>query len=63
VEVTARLDEKRFRSVKVDRTNNDGFTEATWDMEGPAGNYELIVDVRIEETGPATSAKSTFRWK
>jgi uncharacterized protein YraI len=63
VEVTARLDAKRFRSVKIDRTNNDGFTEATWDMEGPAGNYELIVDVRIDETGPATSAKSTFRWK
>jgi hypothetical protein len=63
IDVTARLDAKRYRSIKVDRTNDDGFTEVTWDMEGPAGDYELIVDARTDETGPATSAKSTFRWK
>ena len=26
IDVTARLDARRFRSIKVDRTNNDGFT-------------------------------------
>jgi hypothetical protein len=61
--VTARLDAKRFRSIKADRTNDDGYTEVSWDMEGPAGNYELIVDARVEEFGTATTAKSSFRWK
>ena len=63
VEVTARLDARRYKSIKADRTNNDGFTEVTWDMEGPAGTYELIVDARVEEFGQATTAKSSFRWK
>jgi hypothetical protein len=65
VDVTARLtsNSRMYRSIKADRTNGDGFTEVTWDMEGPAGEYELIVEAKLEENGPATTAKSTFRWK
>jgi hypothetical protein len=63
VEVTARYDAKRYNSMKLDRTNNDGFTEVTWDMAGPAGNYELIVDARVEEFGTPATAKGSFRWK
>lgn len=63
VNVTARLDPKRYRSLKLDRTNDDGFTEVTWEMVGPAGDYELIVEASENEGGPAATAKSTFRWK
>lgn len=63
VEVTARFDARRFNSMKLDRTNNDGFTEVTWDMAGPAGNYELIVEARVEEFGTPATAKGNFRWK
>jgi hypothetical protein len=63
VDVTARLDAKRYRAIKADRTNGDGWTEVEWDMEGPPGNYEVQVDVRTAENGPVTSAKSSFRWK
>jgi hypothetical protein len=60
VNVTARLDAKRFRSIKLDNTNKDGYTEVEWDMEGPAGTYEVLVEAK---TRPVTSAKSSFRWK
>jgi hypothetical protein len=63
VDVTARLDDKRYRAIKIDKTNNDGWTEVEWDMEGPAGTYEVIVDVRTSETGPVTTAKGTFKWR
>jgi len=63
VDVTARLDARRYRAIKADRTNNDGWTEVEWEMEGPPGNYEVQVDVRQTETGPATTAKGSFRWK
>jgi len=63
VDVTARLDAKRYRAIKADRTNGDGWTEVEWDMDGPAGTYEVQVDVRTTETGPITSVKSSFRWK
>ena len=59
----ARLDAKRYLALKVDPTSDDGYTEVSWDMEGPPGDYELIVDVKIEENGPATTAKGSFRWK
>ena len=63
VDVTARLDAKRYRAIKIDKTNNDGWTEVEWEMEGPAGTYEVIVDVRTSETGPVTTAKGSFKWK
>jgi hypothetical protein len=63
VDVTARLDASRYRAIKADRTNNDGWTEVEWDMEGPAGTYEVIVDVKTDENGPVTTAKGSFKWK
>lgn len=63
VDVTARLDATRYRAIKVDKTNNDGWTEVEWDMEGPAGTYEVLVEVKTSETGPVTSAKGSFRWQ
>ena len=63
VDVTARLDARRFRSIKADNTSQDGYTEVEWDMQGPAGTYEVIVDVRTSVDGPATTAKSSFRWQ
>ena len=51
VDVTARLDAKRYRAIKADRTNNDGWTEVEWEMEGPAGTYEVIVEVKTTRTG------------
>jgi hypothetical protein len=63
VDVTARLDATRYRAIKADRTNNDGWTEVEWDMEGPAGTYEVIVDVKTDENGPVTTAKGSFKWK
>ena len=63
VDVTARLDEKRYRAIKIDKTNNDGWTEVEWDMEGPAGTYEVIVEVKTSETGPVTTAKGSFKWQ
>jgi hypothetical protein len=63
VNMTARLDPKRFRAIKADNTNQDGYTEVEFDMDGPPGSYEVLVEVRTAENGPATSAKGTFRWK
>jgi hypothetical protein len=63
VDVTARLDARRFRAIRLDRTNRDGWTEIEWNMEGPAGTYQVIVEARLEETGPATTATSSFVWR
>lgn len=63
VDVIARLDARRFRAIKADPTNNDGWTEVEWEMEGPPGTYEIQVDVRTSETGPTTTAKGSFRWR
>ncbi|MFN8635534.1 MAG: SH3 domain-containing protein [Chloroflexota bacterium] len=63
VDITARLDAKRYRSIKADTTNDSGWTEAEWDMEGPAGTYEVQVDVKTAVDGPVTTAKSSFKWK
>jgi hypothetical protein len=63
VDITARLDASRYRAIKADRTNNDGWTEVEWDMEGPPGTYEIIVDVKTDENGPVTTAKGSFKWK
>lgn len=63
VDVTARFDERRYRAFKLDRTTDDGYTEIEWDMEGPAGNYEVIVEVRTSENGPVTTAKGSFKWQ
>ena len=63
VDITARLDAKRYRAFKADRTNNDGWTEVEWEMTGPAGNYEVLVEVKTDENGPVTSAKGGFKWK
>lgn len=63
VDVTARLDARRYRAFKLDRTTNDGWTEIEWDMEGPPGNYEVIVEVKTDENGPVTTANGAFKWK
>jgi hypothetical protein len=63
VDVTAKLDANRFRAIRAPRTNEDGWTEVEWQMEGPAGTYQVIVDARTDEHGPATTATSSFRWK
>lgn len=63
VDVTARLDAKRYRSIKADTTDENGWTEAEWDMEGPAGTYEVQVDVKTAVDGPVTTAKASFKWK
>lgn len=63
VDITARLDANRYRAFKADRTNNDGWTEIEWEMAGPAGNYEIIVEVKTDENGPVTTAKGSFRWQ
>jgi hypothetical protein len=63
VDITARLDAKRYRAIKADNTNGDGWTEVEWEMEGPGGNYEVQVDARTDVNGPATTAKGSFRWK
>ena len=63
VDVTARLDANRFRAIKIDKTNQDGYTEIEFDMEGPPGTYEVIIDVKTDPDGPVTTAKSSFRWK
>ena len=63
VDITARLDAKRYRAIKADRTNNDGWTEVEWEMQGPAGTYEVIVEVKIDENGPVTTAKGSFKWR
>jgi Bacterial SH3 domain len=63
VDITARLDPRRYRAIKADRTNNDGWTEVEWEMEGPAGTYEVIVEVKTSEAGPVTTAKGSFKWK
>jgi hypothetical protein len=63
VDITARLDANRYRAFKADRTNSDGWTEVEWEMSGPPGNYEVIVEVRTNENGPVTTAKGSFRWE
>jgi hypothetical protein len=63
VNITARLDARRFRAIKADKTNQDGYTEVEWDMDGPPGTYEVLVEVKTSEGGPVTSAKGSFRWK
>ena len=63
VDVTAQLDPKRYHAMRADRTSVDGYTEVEWDMEGPPGNYQVIVKVRTSETGPETTATAGFRWK
>ena len=63
VDVTAKLDATHYRAIRADPTGDDGMSDTEWDMEGPAGNYQVIVDVRTSATGPATTATSTFRWK
>jgi uncharacterized protein YgiM (DUF1202 family) len=63
VDITAKLDANRFRSIRAPRTNQDGWTEVEWDMEGPPGTYQVIVEARTDENGPATTATTSFRWK
>jgi hypothetical protein len=63
VNVIARLDAGRYRAIKADKTNPDGWTEVEWEMEGPAGTYEVVVEARTSETGPVTTATGSFRWK
>ena len=63
VDVTARLDAKRYRAFKADRTSKDGWTEVEWEMQGPAGTYEVIVEVKTSENGPVTTAKGSFKWQ
>ncbi|MCC6179419.1 MAG: SH3 domain-containing protein [Chloroflexi bacterium] len=63
VDVIARLSASRYRAINAPRTGSDGRSEVEWDMEGPAGAYEVVVDVRPTDTSPPTTAKATFRWK
>lgn len=63
VTVTARLDASRYRSIRAPRTGTDGRTEVEWEMEGPPGTYEVIVEARTSDDGPATTATGSFRWK
>jgi hypothetical protein len=64
VDVMARLDPRRYRSIKADNTNNDGWTEVEIDMEGaPPGTYEVVVEAKPTIDGQVTSAKSSFKWK
>ena len=63
VDITARLDSTRYRAIKADRTSKDGWTEVEWEMQGPGGTYEVIVEVRTSETGPVTTAKGSFKWQ
>lgn len=63
VDMTARLDANRFRSIRLDRTSVDGWTEIEWDMEGPPGTYQVIVEARTDENGPATTVTTSFRWQ
>jgi hypothetical protein len=63
VTVTTRLSATRFRSIKLDNTNQDGYTEIEFDMDGPPGTYEVIVEAKTDVNGPVTTAKSSFRWK
>lgn len=63
VNVTTRLSATRFRSIKLDNTNQDGYTEIEFDMDGPPGTYEVLVEAKTDLNGPVTSAKSSFRWK
>ena len=63
VDITARLDAKRYRAFKADRTSRDGWTEIEWEMQGPSGTYEVIVEVKTSENGPVTTAKGSFKWQ
>jgi hypothetical protein len=63
VNLTTRLSATRFRSIKLDNTNQDGYTEIEFDMDGPPGTYEVLVEAKTDLNGPVTSAKSSFRWK
>ena len=63
VDVTAKLDANRYRAIRGPQTGDDGMSDVEWDMEGPAGTYQVIVEVRTAEDGPATTATASFRWK
>ena len=63
VDVTARLDPRRYRAVTAPRTGSDGRSEVEWDVEGPPGDYEVVVEVRPAENAPSATATAKFRWK
>lgn len=63
VDVTARLDPRRYRAVNAPRTGSDGRSEVEWAMEGPAGDYEVVVEVRPDDSAPPTTATAKFRWQ
>ena len=63
IDVTARLDANRYLSVNAPRTGSDGRSEIEWPMEGPAGDYQVVVEVRPDDTAPPTTATAKFRWK
>ena len=63
VDVTARLDPRRYRAVNAPRTGSDGRSEVEWAMEGPAGDYAVVVEVRPDDSAPPTTATAKFRWQ
>ena len=63
MDVVARLDPRRYRAVNAPRTGGDGRSEVEWPMEGPPGDYEVVVEVRPSDNDPPTSATTKFRWR
>lgn len=63
VDVTARLDPRRYRAVNAPRTGSEGRSEVEWAMEGPAGDYEVVVEVRPDDSASPTTATARFRWQ
>jgi len=64
VDVKASLDPRRYVAVNAPRTGSDGRSEVEWSMaDGPAGDYEVAVDVRSPDSAPPTTATAKFRWQ
>jgi len=64
VDVTARLDRDQYIAINAPRTGPDGKSEVVWTMEGPAGTYQVLVEVRQSDDSPVLGqGAASFRWK
>jgi hypothetical protein len=64
VYITFRLSPERYLGKVADPTNGDGRSELAWDVDGPPGEYEVLVEIRLREDSPVVvSGSSRFRWQ
>lgn len=62
--VTMRLNPQQYIGLTADGTNGDGRTEVSSSVDGPAGSYEVLVEVRLSKDGPiVVEGKGSFTKK